>query len=349
MSYGWSDEGPPDPEQRWVFVAITSFADKNADCAWPSMPSIVKRSRYSESTVRRCIASLEKIGYLSVVRGRGAGKKSFYTFHKVSPGDLSKVSDRDLSEELQTSNKVSRRDLSKGVTVTEKGVSQTEKGVTQTNPPHPHKGVTVKNRKEPTTTTTQAEHTAMMEALQPLGGADAKAPKQIKAGCMAVRPGEPFDLDRALDAILVSRDKVNSKIDNPLGFVIYHTPAVYETSSPEQRKARAEERLREAEAEARSQTKARAWENFVPVAPELAETVWQPFAELLEMTIPHSSFETWIEPLRPVDLRDMTLYVRVPSEQFLYLGTKYSVQIQACINGDVKFVVCPDEIDEVRS
>jgi hypothetical protein len=95
-----------------------------------------------------------------------------------------------------------------------------------------------KNRAPARAETTEAEQTAMLEALRPLGGADAKVPGQIKAGCVAAKPGQPFDLKRALDAMRISLLKVNSKIENPLGFVIDQTPTVYVAPGYKHRLAR---------------------------------------------------------------------------------------------------------------
>lgn len=83
--YAYSEEGPSNPTDRWVLVAIISFADKDDDCSWPSIPSIVQRSRLSERKVRDSIRALERDGYLSVLVG-GGRSPSLYTFHKPKTG-----------------------------------------------------------------------------------------------------------------------------------------------------------------------------------------------------------------------------------------------------------------------
>jgi hypothetical protein len=123
MNYALSDDGPPDPVDRYVLVGIAHFADRNADTAWPSMASIAEKTRKSESTVRRSIASLESAGYISVVRGRGSGKVSLYTFHRpgkrCQPDTFNKPEKGVNGTPFQRRKKVSKQ--------TKKGVISTEK------------------------------------------------------------------------------------------------------------------------------------------------------------------------------------------------------------------------------
>lgn len=130
MSYAWKS-GPSDPTERYVFVAIADCANDEGS-AFPSLPTIASKTCLSLSTVRRSIASMESIGWLSVVRGKGAGKRSQYQLKRVSTcnllGEEEKVSQRNLSPRKVSQRKVSRR---------------RKKGVTVTNPPYPLLGVTV--------------------------------------------------------------------------------------------------------------------------------------------------------------------------------------------------------------
>src|SRR6202050_5990115 len=138
MAYVWR-EGPDDALDRYVLLKLSDNADQSGHC-YPSLPEICEKTRLSESTVRRAIQHLESDGYLTVVRGRGAGRRSRYQLHKVSKGNLS---DGNLSE----------RNLSAGP---KKPVTPTEKAVPQKNPPDPLYGRTAKNRQE----------TSLMSALR---------------------------------------------------------------------------------------------------------------------------------------------------------------------------------------
>jgi len=122
----WAN-GAEDSNDRLVQLALADNADLDGRC-WPSLLEICRKTRLSESSVRRSIQHLEKEGRLIVQRGRGAGNTSHYQLRKVSE------------------RKVSERKVSEGK---KKGVTQKEKGVTVTNPPDPLLGRTVKNRKEP--------------------------------------------------------------------------------------------------------------------------------------------------------------------------------------------------------
>ena len=88
VSFAWIDyalkEGPMDPTERYVYLDLCNRADADGVC-FPSMSTIMRETRLSESTVRRSIASLEKQGWISVVRGNGAGHPSIFTVQRVSP------------------------------------------------------------------------------------------------------------------------------------------------------------------------------------------------------------------------------------------------------------------------
>jgi hypothetical protein len=107
-----------------VYLALADNASDEG-IAFPSIPTIVFKTRLSESTVRRCITSLAANGWLEIERGKGRGHHSLYK--------LKRVSDRGhLSGAI-------------GITVTEKGcqsdgekVSRGQpKAVTLTEPPVP--------------------------------------------------------------------------------------------------------------------------------------------------------------------------------------------------------------------
>lgn len=99
MTFAWKD-GPADSNERYVFLALADNANDEGQ-AFPSLPTIAEKTRLSESTVRRSIAALEKGGWLTVIRGRGAGIRSKYTLQKVSgrkvsQGKLSACEEKDV-------------------------------------------------------------------------------------------------------------------------------------------------------------------------------------------------------------------------------------------------------------
>lgn len=132
MAWVW-ENGPEDSNDRYVLLKLADNANQEGQC-YPSMTEISRATRLSESTVRRCLNNLEKGGWLTAFKGIGRGKHSQYVLLKK------------VSEEKVSQRKVSERKVSFGPI---KGVTQTLKGVSLTEPPHPLKGVTVKNHQEP--------------------------------------------------------------------------------------------------------------------------------------------------------------------------------------------------------
>lgn len=63
MSLVW-DSTVPAPE-RFTLVALADRADEEGEC-WPSIPTLARKCRTGESTVRRHIKSLQVMGVLSV-------------------------------------------------------------------------------------------------------------------------------------------------------------------------------------------------------------------------------------------------------------------------------------------
>lgn len=135
-SWGWKN-GPPDPDHRYVWLALANHADKAGDC-FPSIPRLVEETRLSESTVRRALNALVADGWVvRTMRGNGRGKLTHYQLVM----NKQRVSDRDpLPSEAETL---------KGRPADSHSESQgPEKGVTLTKPPHPHIGVTVNEPSE---------------------------------------------------------------------------------------------------------------------------------------------------------------------------------------------------------
>ena len=131
--WGWK-HGPPDPELRYIWLALADNADVTG-AAFPSIPYLVEKTRRSESTVHRAIERLDSGGWvIRTVRGDGRGNRTHYQLVK----------------------RASSGDPLPGETVTEKGcqaeaqtVSQRPgKGIRLTEPPHPLIGVTVNEPSE---------------------------------------------------------------------------------------------------------------------------------------------------------------------------------------------------------
>ena len=130
MTWVW-DHGPDDPVNRYIMLKLADNANDEGYC-FPSLPEISARTRYSESTVRRAIHDLERLGYLTMTPGSGRGYRSEYQLIKrvseCHPLQEERVSERKLSERKLSERKLSHRQ---------------KKGVRVKNPPDPLLGRTV--------------------------------------------------------------------------------------------------------------------------------------------------------------------------------------------------------------
>ena len=83
--------------------------------------------------------------------------------------------------------------------------------------------------------------------------------------------------------------------------------------------------------------------------PATAINPWMQILAALEKKINRQSFETWLKPTRYSHIAGKTLYVRIPTEDFLHIGDKYSDLIQEAIDlqhlnlDDVAFVTMEDD------
>ena len=96
MSQCWMVSGIS-PPQKLVLLALADHAD-DAGLCWPSAATISERTGLSESTTRRAIAELEKLGHLT--RKYQTGRPTYYSInpcHSDTP-----VTVTPLSEKLQT-------------------------------------------------------------------------------------------------------------------------------------------------------------------------------------------------------------------------------------------------------
>ncbi len=93
--------------------------------------------------------------------------------------------------------------------------------------------------------------------------------------------------------------------------------------------------------------------SFVPV-PAAIPNQWVRILGALEKKINRQSYETWLKPTRFSHVDDKTLHVRVPSEEFEHIGTKYADLIFEAIEQlgfelkDVVFDVPPPEAVRLR-
>lgn len=129
MSDVWrSDIG--DATQVAVMICLANFADDEGANCFPGIPRIARMTRYSERTVIRVIAQLEKDGWIAVEHGRGRGVRSQYQVNVTK---------------LKTCQRVTISPPRKKVTpATGKPDTDARKHDNDGFPPHPLLGVTVK-------------------------------------------------------------------------------------------------------------------------------------------------------------------------------------------------------------
>ncbi|MDP9428494.1 MAG: helix-turn-helix domain-containing protein [Actinomycetota bacterium] len=58
---------------RLLLLAIADHAGNDGDDAWPSVPTLARKTGFSERSVQRGVARLEAGGHLAVERGDGRG------------------------------------------------------------------------------------------------------------------------------------------------------------------------------------------------------------------------------------------------------------------------------------
>ena len=84
-------------------------------------------------------------------------------------------------------------------------------------------------------------------------------------------------------------------------------------------------------------------------SPATAVNPWMQILAALEKKINRQSFETWLKPTRYSHIAGRTLYVRIPTGEFLHIGDKYSDLVQEAIDllklelDDVVFVTVEDD------
>jgi hypothetical protein len=144
-----------DATQVSVLVCLANFADDDGANCFPGIPRIAKMVRYSERTVIRAIAQLEKEDWISVEHGRGRGVKSIYLVNVAK---------------LKTCQDVTFSQGRKKVTVMRvKGDTGAQKHDIDDNPPHPLIGVTIIDPSgepsPPTPSTSEGDEASLLELI----------------------------------------------------------------------------------------------------------------------------------------------------------------------------------------
>lgn len=114
------DFGPDDPVDSSVLLALAKFAADDGSNCFPSISTIAKMVRRSERTVIRCIESLEKGDWLTVIRGSGRGVVSQYQLN------VSRI--KTCQAVGVISEKGDSGDMERVTPTTQKGDSLSEKG-----------------------------------------------------------------------------------------------------------------------------------------------------------------------------------------------------------------------------
>ncbi len=70
--------GPPDPTDRFVLLALTSFLNDNREDmeVWPGIPRLSQMTSLGATTIKRSIRRLRKDGWLSVIQEPNSGRRT---------------------------------------------------------------------------------------------------------------------------------------------------------------------------------------------------------------------------------------------------------------------------------
>jgi len=193
---------------------------------------------------------------------------------------------------------------------------------------------------------------AILEALQPVGVRNLEGPRNMIAACLQADP----DVER--EEILIG---IETEIPSALklekrGVIRSSTGGLVMGAVPKgvaagtYKTIRAERDRHRAEAEAIAELE-RSWDDFQPVAGALAVETWKSILRWIkEQFLLQEFLETWLEPTKGVDLRGDTLYVRVPSPEFLNICDRFSGEIALAIEKrnlpikSVRFLTTPAEL-----
>ena len=84
MSWVW-DNGPKDPTERLMLLALADWADDSGSC-YPSMVGIAEKTAVTERGARGIVRRLEASGWITIKTGGGRGGKNVYRILMVKPG-----------------------------------------------------------------------------------------------------------------------------------------------------------------------------------------------------------------------------------------------------------------------
>jgi hypothetical protein len=83
MAWVW-DNGPADPTERLVLLALADFCDDGGAC-WPSMARVAEKASMTERGARKVVRRLEAGGWVKTAIGGGRGGSSRYTVAMKNP------------------------------------------------------------------------------------------------------------------------------------------------------------------------------------------------------------------------------------------------------------------------
>ena len=81
MTQVW-DNGPEDPGQLLVMLALADHADDSGVC-WPSMERVARKARMGVRNARYVVRKLENAGYLETERSSGRGTNKYKIFQLI--------------------------------------------------------------------------------------------------------------------------------------------------------------------------------------------------------------------------------------------------------------------------
>ena len=98
LDWVWKNSGHKGSELL-LLLAVADFANEDGGGAYPSIPSLAKKSRLSRRQVQRVLHHLEESGELAIEYGAGEKRQNYYriTFKRSSPVACGGAEDDDLS------------------------------------------------------------------------------------------------------------------------------------------------------------------------------------------------------------------------------------------------------------
>lgn len=100
MTWVW-DNGPSDPSELLVMLALADFANDSGEC-WPAMSSVAEKARMSERGVQKIIRRMEETGAISITTGGGRGGCNRYVINTGNPERETGNTKRGMAEKPRT-------------------------------------------------------------------------------------------------------------------------------------------------------------------------------------------------------------------------------------------------------